>query len=386
MNCEVFVSSFDRFPRSALRNDALQNRILDFRNKPSAPDPQFYCAYNQTREQFLCAHVELADPLHDNVGQRLSTIKPGCVKGVWLAPFRGISDSHVDSPIDLIFLDQNYCVLALVESFPKAQPAACDWPAGTALALPAQSIATSGTCAGDQLVLCSPEKMKRRFLNLSLDLNPTDPNPQENQPLPYTPQHASNPDLLPPRKAPVQVSKWEELRQQPRPAVQETLSDGPIAPEQFLAPPEEATPAVDAAKMPKNWLVCMLTRRRRDKRKASRESLPWIAAYFFNGSLPAPVSVGNISSNGMFIKTTERWYLGTIVHVTLSDWRAPSLEKTVRVNAMAVRWAEDGVGLRFIFPEGPVAEDDQLLDVTPQQIKDFLKHFKSGTRSSDSRN
>ena len=130
----------------------------------------------------------------------------------------------------------------------------------------------------------------------------------------------------------------------------------------------------------------MLTRRRRDKRKASRESLPWIAAYFFNGSLPAPVSVGNISSNGMFIKTTERWYLGTIVHVTLSDWRAPSLEKTVRVNAMAVRWAEDGVGLRFIFPEGPAAEDDQLLDVTPQQIKDFLKHFKSGTRSSDSRN
>ncbi len=111
-----------------------------------------------------------------------------------------------------------------------------------------------------------------------------------------------------------------------------------------------------------------------------RKFLPWIAAYFFNGGSPAPTSVRNISMNGMFVSTSERWYLGTIIQVTLSDWRLPSPDHTITVNAVAVRWGDDGVGLRFIFqittPQRPYTGDPQLVEVTRKQLKEFLEQFK----------
>lgn len=86
--------------------------------------------------------------------------------------------------------------------------------------------------------------------------------------------------------------------------------------------------------------------------------------------------------SGMYVVTSERWYLGTILHVTLSDWRLPSPKRFLTVNAMAVRWGDDGVGLRFVFQKPrrgeSTATNDPLLDVTPQQVKDFLQRFKAG--------
>jgi hypothetical protein len=90
----------------------------------------------------------------------------------------------------------------------------------------------------------------------------------------------------------------------------------------------------------------------------------------------------------MFLYTSERWYLGTIIRVTLSDKRLPSAERSIAVNAMAVRWDEDGVGLCFLFQESksrkrkagrdaPSPEEDgPLVNVTRNQLKEFLERLK----------
>ena len=375
------MSHFERFPGSTGGNTAVSHQLIEWPNRDIAREPQLYCAYNQTREQFLCAHVELIDLPPEELGHRLSSLTPGSTKALWLAPFQGISENQVDAPIDLVFLDSNNCVLAMAESFPVAQPTTCNWPVGTALALPAQSIASSGTLVGDHLILCSPEKMKRRFLTL----RGFGDGPQEKEEIPFVPRIPAI-DLPPAHSAQVKLSNWEEVLQQPMPVKHVPAAVPPAVSRQVsMRVAEGPQPAVDSAAS-KNWLLCLLTPQPRDKRNTLREFLPWVAAYFFNGATPAPASVRDISTTGMYVLTTERWYLGTIIHVTLTDWRLPSPERSVTVNAMAVRWGKDGVGLHFIFPKQhrgrPTAANASLVDVTPLQVKEFLQRFKSGTRPS----
>ena len=381
---EALVSHFERFPRSTSGNTAVSHQLIEWPNKNPHHEPRLYCAYNQTREQFLCAHVELLDLPPEAVGEPLSSLTPGSTKALWLAPFQGIDQSQVNVPIDLVFLDSNNCVLAMAESFPVAQPTTCNWPVGTALALPAQSIASSGTLVGDHLILCSPEKMKRRFLNL----RGFGDGHQEKEETSFIPQIPAI-DLPPIHGTPVKqvkLSNWEEVLQQPMPAKHlPVFASTPVPQQVSMRVAEGSQPAVDPA-APKNWLLCLLTPQPRDKRNTLREFLPWVAAYFFNGATPAPASVRDISMSGMYVLTTERWYLGTIIHVTLTDWRLPSPERSVTVNAMAVRWGKDGVGLHFVFPRQhlgkPTAANASLVDVTPSQVKEFLQRFKSGPRPS----
>ena len=357
-------------------------------------EPHHYCAYNQTREQILSQHVDLADLLPENLREKLALLTPGSVKALWLAPFRGIAQNHVDSPIDLLFLDCNNCVLTMAESFPVAQPTTCNWPAGTALALPVQSIALSGTLAGDQMVLCSPQEMKRRFVILrgfgtvagmvSSNL--------ETQKLPSNPHSVAH-HPPPIRNKAVQLTTGEEILEKHAPP-----SARPSAPEQTpgLTGAEETTaPFNSRASSPRNWLRWLLTpepsdKEHPDKRKFPREVLPWVAAYFFNGGPPSPSSVRDISISGMFVVTAERWYLGTIIRFTLTDWRVQPPDRYVTINAEAVRWGDDGVGLRFLFQKPRRGEHDRtvplFVGVTPRQLHEFLQCFKPGTSPQNLRN
>jgi hypothetical protein len=380
------MSHLERFSRSAVAENGLAHQVIAWPTKLLTPEPRIFCAYNQTRQQFLCAYVELADLSPENLREHFASLTPESTKAIWLAPFRGISATHVDAPIDLVFLDRNNCVLSVVESFPVAQQTSCNWPAGTAIALPAQSVASSGTLAGDQLLLCSPEKMKRRFLNLrgvgtNGEIGSSAYDAEDLPSNPYSIAHY----MSSVRKSPVKLSSWEEVLKQPRPAQPAPAPAPPTIETSAQSPVPEFTPpfAADSTDAPKNWLFCLLTPRRREKRKSARVSLPWVAAYFFNGGTPAPTSVRNISMSGMYVFTRERWYLGAIIHVTLTDWRLPSPERSVTVNAMAVRWGNDGVALRFIFPKPlrGATGDASLVDVTPEELKTFLQHFKTGKHS-----
>jgi hypothetical protein len=80
---------------------------------------------------------------------------------------------------------------------------------------------------------------------------------------------------------------------------------------------------------------------------------PQLAAYYWTGAAPAPHSVQDISLNGLFLLTGERWYPGTHLMLALQA-AADTQDKTVKsltVQAKVVRWGNDGVGLEFVLPE-----------------------------------
>ncbi len=372
--CEALVSEIENYRRPNSRNGARQARVIQWPGKTSAPEPQIYCAYNQTRQQFLCSHVLVNDLSPEDLNDSLAKLTKDSSTGLWLAPFRGISPNHVGFPIDLVFLDRNNCVLSVVESFPVSQPTTSNWPSDTALALPTHSIASSGTLVGDQVVLSSPEKMLRRLRDLrdrvAAILENTIPSTQAHSVSHLFPDHP---------KTSVQMTNWADIRNHSHHPLQ-TLA--PTAAPEPMA--ELSGPTSDLPISNRSWLYCWLTPEKQEMRGSPRETLPWIAAYFFNGGSPAPTSIRNISMNGMFIVTSERWYLGTIIHVTLTDWRLPSPDHTITVNAVAVRWSDDGVGLRFIFQKprrgAPTPGDSPLVDVTQKQLREFLEQFKGRKR------
>jgi hypothetical protein len=53
----------------------------------------------------------------------------------------------------------------------------------------------------------------------------------------------------------------------------------------------------------------------------------------------------------MFVLTEDRWYPGTVIRITLTDQREPTAERSFTVNAVVMRWGNDGVGVHFIFQE-----------------------------------
>ena len=160
------MTEFEHRRESVIGSDSLQRRVIAWPAKCFNAEPKVYSAYNRTRERFISTRVDLADLQGESLSQRLADLTPESKKALWLSPFSEVSASRITTPIDLVYLDRNHCVLAVVESFPISRPNSSIWPAATVLALPAHTIASSGTIAGDQLILCSPQKMQLRLSSL----------------------------------------------------------------------------------------------------------------------------------------------------------------------------------------------------------------------------
>ncbi len=55
----------------------------------------------------------------------------------------------------------------------------------------------------------------------------------------------------------------------------------------------------------------------RDRRRSDRMPAPKLGVYYWTGAKPEQHEVRDISPTGIYIVTEERWYLGTIVKMTL---------------------------------------------------------------------
>ena len=63
-------------------------------------------------------------------------------------------------PLDLIYLDEHYRVIHLVEYFPSFRIGPLKAQAESVLELPTHTIYSSQTQSGDQLVICVAEEME----------------------------------------------------------------------------------------------------------------------------------------------------------------------------------------------------------------------------------
>ncbi len=80
-------------------------------------------------------------------------------------------------------------------------------------------------------------------------------------------------------------------------------------------------------------------------------------------------SVRDISSTGLFVLTEDRWFLGTLIMITLqsSDLVEEGEARSITLQARVVRRAEDGLGLEFVLPK---PEDSRLAKVRLDVLTD----------------
>lgn len=317
-------------------------------------DTRNNCAYNQTRECFLGLEVAQADSSLDELKDRMERLELKSGEGLWLTPFRGIPDSGVLYPLDLLYLDRDCQVLDAVESYPTFRASSESDQAASVLALPAHAIYSSQTQTGDQLVICPAEEMERRLERFS-SANAVAGVVQSAVLLREKPLWSGGPGLL-------QMEDREDVR----------VGDVQPTHEMVLVNPESPAP-----KPPKSWLERFWSP---DPRRAPREATPRLAAYYWNGSAPQAHNVRDISSTGLYVVTEERWYPGTLVLMTLqrTDEGEEVTERSVAVLSRAVRWGEDGVGLQFILPK---AQDSRRGDgVDKKTLEKFLQGLRNLSR------
>jgi hypothetical protein len=101
-----------------------------------------------------------------------------------------------------------------------------------------------------------------------------------------------------------------------------------------------------------------------DRRMVRRQRWPRLVAYDQDGGALEVHGVKDLSANGLYLITKERWPLGT--HVTMILQRTDALEDDDRSDAISVqlrvvRWGKDGVGLAFMQSD---AEEAPLMALT----------------------
>ena len=122
----------------------------------------------------------------------------------------------------------------------------------------------------------------------------------------------------------------------------------------------DGPPVADDPQLPRKWMASIPT----DRRAARRKRWPRLVAYDSTGGTLEVRGVKDMSANGLYLITEERWPLGTQVTMTLQ--RTDGLDdnprnNTITVQLLVTRWGRDGVGLAFIQSE---TEQSPLLALT----------------------
>jgi hypothetical protein len=320
---------------------------------------QRLCAYNQTRECFLGLEVASADLSLAELKVLLGKIALKSGEGLWMEPFRGIPDTTMRVPLDLLYLDADCRVIETVESFPTFHANSSSSLAASVLALPTHSIYSSQTQPGDQLVLCVAEEMQQRleqFFSANSAAGGVQSSVLSRAKTPWS--GASD------------VAELADLSTKERPK---------------SSPPKEISPSQSKTgnvSQPMSWLERWWSAgsRKPELRKAPREPLPGLSAYYWTGAAPKAHSVRDISSTGLYVVTEERWYPGTLVLMTLQeeDGGENSAERAISVHSRAVRWGNDGVGLQFIPQDAPEARkgmSELKHGVDKKELDQFLERL-----------
>ena len=333
---------------------------------------QRLCAYNQTRECFLGLEVAAADVSFAALKEQLGRLALKSGEGLWMSPFRGIPDTNMRVPLDLIYLDEDCRVIEVVESFPTFHVTSSSLQAASVLALPTHSIYSSQTQPGDQLVLCAAEEMQHRLERFS-STNSTISSVQSAVLLRGKPLWSGGPGVVEreeDRAVKERTEKERPKRERPRTAKIYEMS---------LAEPDS-----EDLHPPKSWLERWWSpdpRKAPNQRKSPRDASSGLAAYYWTGAAPAPHNIKDISASGLYVVTEERWYPGTLVLMTLqkSSDGETSVEKSISVHCRAVRWGNDGVGLQFVPIDDSAARkglNELVNGVNKKDLDHFLEQFR----------
>jgi uncharacterized protein len=121
-----------------------------------------YCVFNKTRESFLSLSIAPADSHLARLKGLAGKFRLKSDEGIWVIPSQGVHTIGVLFAIDLIYLD--YRVIHVIESFGTFRIGPIRANCASVLELPTRTIYSSQTQVGDELLVCSPERMEE-YLN-----------------------------------------------------------------------------------------------------------------------------------------------------------------------------------------------------------------------------
>lgn len=81
---------------------------------------------------------------------------------------------------------------------------------------------------------------------------------------------------------------------------------------------------------------------------------PLLAAYYWDGAVPVPHEVREVSTQGAYIVTSEKWYPGTIMNLSLAYKKQPAASNPaanlgIGVRSKVVSHGPDGVSVEFVY-------------------------------------
>jgi hypothetical protein len=296
-----------------------------------------YCVYNQTRESFLSLGVIVADSPLKQLKVLIENLSVKADNGLWLMPFRGMPASRGQSPVDLIYLDEDYRVMQAIESFPNSAFEPMRAQCASGLVLAPHTIFSSQTQPGDQLVICVAEEMERRLENTV-----------DHTTVAHFQQGAIS--------ARSRVYPLIDVSAEPQ--TNGHTIEMQVAHQRLV---EKETAELEALKNA-SWFIRFMRWLSTDRRNAKRHPLPGLVAYYWTGGAPQAYHIGDISAGGVYLLTDERWFPGTMILMTLqrtnTDGEDP--DDYIAVQTKVTRWGSDGVGLCFV-PSNAVALDSGII-------------------------
>ncbi len=320
-------------------------------------ESQRFCVYNLTRETLLGLEVAEVDSTAEPLKKLIEYLFAFAQTGLWLMPYRGIPSVPGLAPFDLVCLDEEHHVIQEVELFSTAGYVQLEPKTASALVLPARTLHWSHTHPGDQLVICFPEEMERRFVRV----------PGQGGRVHLVPRAESRPTTLTGKGSGPNGAVASQLNERLR---QEQLAA------QMLEQTEEAEKQEIQKRSFKSRLLRMLVP---DRRRAARHSAPDLVAYRWTGTTPQPQRVGDISDTGLFLLTEERWLPGTMVTMTLqrANTTGENPADSIAVQTKVVRWGANGEGLDFVLSSFGDIEHEQTWQqggTNRKALKRFLQN------------
>lgn len=126
-----------------------------------------------------------------------------------------------------------------------------------------------------------------------------------------------------------------------------------------------------------NWLSKLFADP--DKRRARRHSSLPVIAIYWDGGLYTPHTVPDISQNGFFVHTEDRWSPRTLIRVTLRKESEDSEKsaESIMLQCRVARIEENGVGLAIMLAEEDKSAFPALLGsmATRGQLNKFLERL-----------
>ena len=270
-----------------------------------------YYAYNKTREAFLSLGVSVPDQAGGSFWAALSKHTLKTNEGIWVAGAKSRSDVNCSGQCDRIYLDSSLRVVAMMEGVMGLPLDAGVEGFESVLLLPIHTIFGSQTQSGDQVLIGTIEEISAILEGI--------------EPLANIP------------------------------AVNETRVEG------------------RTMQAPVKWLAKLFSAR--DRRRAARHFSPPLMAFYWDGGIPIPHMVTDISRTGLFLRTADRWHPRTLLRVTLQKKGKDPIQpdQTITVQCRVVRTGEEGVGMAFMLAEGYSANG--AADVGMLAGRKDLSHF-----------